>query len=167
MKGRLAVLLPSVVVMAVLVLVALLMLRYQPGAPQGAVPTELLHELQGFVERERGRAFVAPPKVALMYGEPYETRAAKLRGWDKKVVEQAPMLHALGLLSREDLLDARRKAEHFRASASHVLYDEETKEVIVRRPPPPVYPRSDIVEGLTIALEDQHFDISQIGRAHV
>ena len=122
--------------------------------------TEVVPELQDFVERARGLEFMAPVDVTLLDDDEFEARFDDVEEEDlDEVRETDAVLTAMGLLDRDDdLVDIVRR---FTASAVLGFYDTETKELVVRGSSPTPFVRSVLVHELTHALEDQHFGLDR------
>jgi hypothetical protein len=146
---------------------ALVALRAGRSPEPSGPPTALdgvIHELEAFVERERGLPFLRPVRVELESDADF---AATLRRLEGRRAGTAPtsqvfvdVLRALGLV--EGPFDA---AVLDAGADDEVLgfYDSGSRRLLVRGATPTPAVRRVLVHELTHALDDQHFGLERPG----
>jgi hypothetical protein len=130
------------------------------STPTEAEIDDLVAQLSGYVEEQRGLTFEEPVVVEVEGNEAFEERL--LLDFDEDAEDLAsyePLYKATGLLPAEDsLADSLREAL---GAAVIGFYDPETKELVVRGAAITPAVRVTIVHELTHALDDQHFDLDR------
>lgn len=117
-------------------------------------------ELAGFVEAERGLAFVDPVEVEVADDDEFSARL--LEDFDEEVddLEKTDAaLTALGLLPPE--VDLEEELRAFYDVGVLGFYDPETDELVVRGTDPTLYTQQTIAHELVHALDDQHHDLDR------
>ena len=121
--------------------------------------TAVVKELQTFVAAERGLAFKADVKVALLDDAAFKRELTEDPPDATDIKELTTDLTALGLIEPD--VDVIALLTEFVGAAVVGLYDPETKELYVRGAAITPYTRQVMVHELTHALQDQHFSIDR------
>lgn len=121
---------------------------------------EVVASIEAFVAAERGLAFKAPVKVALLEDDAFEARATEVDAEDaEEIAHSQAVLQAMGLLDGD--ADLAALVRRFTAGAVLGFYDPETDELVVRGDRPTPFVRVVLAHELLHALEDQHFDLDR------
>lgn len=131
------------------------------GPPPPATSVDqLVRQLQGFVERERGLRFKRTVAVSLLEDDAFRARVVQLDDEDREEVEKAQaVLRAMGLIPRS--VNLLKTVQDFAGAGVSGLYDPETKELVVRGSATTPTVRVTLVHELAHALEDQHFNFDR------
>lgn len=154
----------AIVVLLALGLVGLVV--HEPRRVQGRGPArgtgiaDVLSELMGFVERERGLPFLEKVDVVLVDDEEFDARLGSPDPDTRdKIEEVEAVLLAMGLV-RPDV-DLLAIVEEFAKQAVLGFYDAGSGELVVRGAEATPLARTTVVHELVHALEDQHFDLER------
>jgi hypothetical protein len=121
---------------------------------------EVIAELSGFVEAERGLPFLEDVEVELLDDDEFRARLLEDALADREeLAATQSLLRALELV--EDDVDLEEVLLSFLGDAVLGFYDPETGELVVRGSDLTPYVRSTLVHELTHALDDQHFDLDR------
>jgi hypothetical protein len=130
------------------------------STPTEAEIDDLVAQLSGFVEEQRGLTFEEPVVVEVEGDDAFEERLLVDFDEDSADLDSyEPLYKASGLLAPDDSLSESLRE----ALGSSVIgfYDPETKELVVRGAAISPAVRVTIVHELTHALDDQHFDLDR------
>ena len=121
-----------------------------------------------FVEEHRGLQFTKPVTVTALGDADFRQRLAANHSASTDKAELAKtrdLLEALGLVPKG--IDLEKAVQSLTGDTVVGFYDAKTKDLVVRGEKLTPYVREVIVHELTHAVQDQHFDLAEIGRAHV
>jgi hypothetical protein len=130
------------------------------GTPTDAEIEDLVTELSGFVEEQRGLEFEQPVQVEIESDDEFHERLFDDFDEDADATTAyEPLYQAAGLLDPgADLLETLRTALE---GAVIGFYDPETEELVVRGTAITPAVRVTVAHELTHALDDQHFDLDR------